>query len=116
MSAGPFQVRRYPAARIPIRGRPSISVRQQTGNWNEWPLLGRLALPGSGEDGRKPAGGNWANAERSHCLTSRRDFLSPDRNRFGYSIEMVDQRKPRNALARLEVVVAILEPKNFDRP
>jgi hypothetical protein len=44
----------YPAARNLIRGRPSISVRQQTGNRNEWPLSGRLTLPGNGEDGRKP--------------------------------------------------------------
>ena len=50
----PYQVRRYPAARNLIRGRPSISVRQQTGNRNEWPLSGRLTLPGNGEDGRKP--------------------------------------------------------------
>ena len=46
----PYQVRRYPAARNLIRGRPSISVRQQTGNRNEWPLSGRLTLPGNGED------------------------------------------------------------------
>jgi hypothetical protein len=50
----PYQVRRYPAARNLIRGRPSVSVRQQTGNRNEWPLSGRLTLPGNGEDGRKP--------------------------------------------------------------
>src|SRR5271167_388223 len=49
----PYQVRRYPAARNLIRGRPSISVRQQTGNRNEWPLSGRLTLPGNGEDGAK---------------------------------------------------------------
>src|SRR5271170_7054168 len=48
----PYQVRRYPAARNLIRGRPPISVRQQTGNRNEWPLSGRLTLPGNGEDGR----------------------------------------------------------------
>ncbi len=34
-----------------IASRPSISVRQQTGNRNEWPLSGRLTLPGNGEDG-----------------------------------------------------------------
>jgi hypothetical protein len=31
---------------------PSISVRQRTGNRNEWPLSRRLSLPGNGEDGR----------------------------------------------------------------
>jgi hypothetical protein len=35
------------------RGRPSISVRQQTGNRNERPLSGRLTLPGNDEDGRR---------------------------------------------------------------
>ena len=40
----PYQVRRYPAARNHIRGRPSISVRHQTGNRNDWPLSGRLTL------------------------------------------------------------------------
>jgi hypothetical protein len=44
---------RYRAARNLIRGRPSISVRQQTGNRNEWPLSGRLTLPGNGEEERK---------------------------------------------------------------
>src|SRR5271167_1467988 len=52
----PYQVRRYPAARNLIRGRPPISVRQQTGNRNEWPLSERLTLPGIGEDGREAAG------------------------------------------------------------
>src|SRR5271169_6338669 len=51
----PYQVRRYPAARNLIRGRPSISVRQQTGNRNEWALSGRLTLPLNGEDERKAA-------------------------------------------------------------
>ena len=32
-----------------------MSVRQQTGNRNEWPLSGRLTLPGNGEDGRGAA-------------------------------------------------------------
>ena len=50
----PYQVRRYPVARNLIRGRPSISVRQQTGNRNEWSVSGQLTLPGNGEDGRKP--------------------------------------------------------------
>jgi hypothetical protein len=50
----PNQGRRYPAARNLIRGRPSISVRQQTGNRNEWPISGRPTLSGNGEDGRNP--------------------------------------------------------------
>ena len=71
----PYQVRRYPAARNLIRGRPSIPVRRQTGNRNEGPLSERLTLPGNGEDGRNPAGeaaqrtsafGNWL---RSRTMT-----------------------------------------------
>jgi hypothetical protein len=48
----PYQIRRYSVARNPFRGRPSISVRRQTGNRNESPLSGRLTLPGNGKDGR----------------------------------------------------------------
>jgi hypothetical protein len=61
----PYQVRRYAAARNLIRGRLSISIKHQTGNQNEWALLGRLTLPGNGEDGRCADWQNLAEYGRS---------------------------------------------------
>ncbi len=46
--------------------------------------------------------------------SSRREAIRPSRNRLGQRLQVICGREARDCLARLEVVVAVLQPEKFD--